>query len=724
MKRAVTLRQVIVMVLAFAMICVPIDLIRPQVYAEEETNPTGEAKVAVPEKSGDYVIMSSEMPDGDSEKIVETEDTSLYVSDSEESEGEDAVVEENMIFEASEEGNSEEGIWITSDDAEEIMEKHNTDWNVDMINADAEQTKEDATENKESVKIAVLDSGADFAACDANITKAVNLVEDEQDYENMLNDMSGHGSAVASIISSIDPNAEIYSVRVLDKDNRGTLSRIVSGIYWCIDNDVDIINMSFGSDNDSEILEKAIEDAKEHGILMVSAAGNDPEKGVQYPARLNDVISVGSVDSNGEMSEENADGDMDVTAPGEDIFTQSALGLYTVVSGTSMAAPHVAAAASLLWKEDRDKPADFIAGLISGSENKTNNDSGDDAGIVDVDYAREVYDEYENDVEKIPQNDSEVVTFADGEVNASWGSEGGGHTTLANYGLDHTKSGKSLDNDEKEALKKGAVYPDDVGNLTHKYAHGSRKTNYIASYIFLTALAQKYRLNSEKLVKPIAKDVFGRGGFSDLAALIKDDFYYSTIYRHKTTDAHIKTEDEWQKWNKAREPVYWTDNKTLGDCHYNNKTKPQQAKLKSLFVYGIALHDLTDTFAHSSYGYKNDDIAKPVYPIVHSDTYKNHKSNSINGADNPGVASKRWEDSQYMSKKVINKAVANALGKVSDFYPEDTSKSMKYFIHNINNKAADVDGKSSHSELKYINVVVSGKLFDGTIKYLNKTQNI
>lgn len=86
MKRAVTLRQVIVMVLAFAMICVPIDLIRPQVYAEEETNPTGEAKVAVPEKSGDYVIMSSEMPDGDSEKIVETEDSSLYVSDSEKAE--------------------------------------------------------------------------------------------------------------------------------------------------------------------------------------------------------------------------------------------------------------------------------------------------------------------------------------------------------------------------------------------------------------------------------------------------------------------------------------------------------------------------------------------------------------------------------------------------------------------------------------------------------------
>ena len=585
MTKAVHLKQVISIAVISSMICTMLSPSAEISFAEEERYVSDGTSVSVPEDTGDYVIMSEGKPNSDCEKIADTDNAAVYVSDSGKAKGDDAVIEENISFEASE-ASSEEGIWITSDDAEKVMEDHNADWNIDMINADIDDTF--ASENTGSVKIAALDSGVDFAACDANVTKAVNLVEDEQNYENMLNDISGHGSAVASIISRIDPEAEIYSVRVLDKDNKGTLSRVVSGIYWCIENDVDIINMSFGTDSSSEILDRAVKDAKEHGILMVSAAGNDPDKDVQYPARLDDVMSVGSVDSNGETSENNASGDLDVLAPGESIFTQSALGLYTVVSGTSMAAPHAAAAAALLWEEDRNKSEDFITGLITDSANTSNTDENYEAGIIDIEYAKEIYDEYEEDAEEVPANENEINTFADGEVNASWK----GHDQLATYGLDHTQSGQSLNNDEKNAFKRGAM--------------------------------------------------------------------------------------------------------------------------KSLFVYGIALHNVTDTFAHASYGHVGDNRSNPIRPIVHEKEYNSHTTSSINGADLSGVAPNRWADSQYASKKVVNKAVAGARGKISDFDPEDTTKNRLYYLSNLSNKAKKIDG-NNHTAFKYINADVSGSLYTGTV---------
>ncbi len=67
------------------------------------------------------------------------------------------------------------------------------------------------------------------------VSSSVNLVKEEQDLPYYMNDMVGHGTAVADIIYQICPKAQIYSVRVLDKDNKGRLSDIVEGIYWYIE---------------------------------------------------------------------------------------------------------------------------------------------------------------------------------------------------------------------------------------------------------------------------------------------------------------------------------------------------------------------------------------------------------------------------------------------------------------------------------------------------------
>lgn len=78
----------------------------------------------------------------------------------------------------------------------------------------------------------------------------------------MYYDITGHGTSVAGIIAltgkvtglkGINPNVQLYSVKVLDNNNMAPISRIIEAIYWCIDNDIDIINMSFGTPHYSVI---------------------------------------------------------------------------------------------------------------------------------------------------------------------------------------------------------------------------------------------------------------------------------------------------------------------------------------------------------------------------------------------------------------------------------------------------------------------------------------
>ena len=107
---------------------------------------------------------------------------------------------------------------------------------------------------KKKIKVAVLDSGVDDGN-DLDLAYSATLVPGEEEMSPLFMDGSGHGNGVAGLIAAkdnkegitgVNPNAEIYSIRVLDDDNRAPLSRIIEGIYMAIDQKVNIINMSFG----------------------------------------------------------------------------------------------------------------------------------------------------------------------------------------------------------------------------------------------------------------------------------------------------------------------------------------------------------------------------------------------------------------------------------------------------------------------------------------------
>lgn len=213
----------------------------------------------------------------------------------------------------------------------------------------------------ENVKIGILDTGIDVTHPDLNIAGGQSFVEGVTSF----NDDQGHGTHVAGIVAAQDndfgvvgiaPDAQLYAVKILDQEGKGNLSDVVAGIYWAIEQQLDIINLSITSSEGSLILQEALEDAYDSGMLIVAASGNALGQAVQtdevlYPARYNTVIAVGSVNNELMRSDFSYYGnELEFVAPGEDIFSthiSTSTGQYEHLSGTSMATAFVTGVAAL-----------------------------------------------------------------------------------------------------------------------------------------------------------------------------------------------------------------------------------------------------------------------------------------------------------------------------------------------------------------------------------------
>jgi subtilisin family serine protease len=174
--------------------------------------------------------------------------------------------------------------------------------------------------------------------------------------EGNQSDEFGHATAIASIlfggngITGICEGARSYYVKVLDDNGKGTVKSVVDGIYWAIDNNIDLINLSLGfmrTEKCPKSLEKACNMAREAGKVVFCAAGNDGGP-VNWPAALRSTICVGSIAENGLKSSFSSVGEVDFVAPGQNLRVLNTNGNVISVSGTSFSTALVTGVAALI----------------------------------------------------------------------------------------------------------------------------------------------------------------------------------------------------------------------------------------------------------------------------------------------------------------------------------------------------------------------------------------
>lgn len=228
----------------------------------------------------------------------------------------------------------------------EVAEPKTITWNIDRVGYGDGRGK----------TAWIIDSGIDFEHSDLNVDK--NRSKSFITNVTSADDENGHGTHVAGIIGALNNSfgvlgvasgANLVSLRVLDKNGKGTLSSVIQALAYVNQNAKagDVVNMSLGEDITSEALDQQVKYTASLGILLAIAAGNDSKPAVQFsPGRANgtNIYTVSAIDSlNNFASFSNYGNDVvDFAAPGVRILSTYTDGRYARLSGTSMAAPHVA----------------------------------------------------------------------------------------------------------------------------------------------------------------------------------------------------------------------------------------------------------------------------------------------------------------------------------------------------------------------------------------------
>lgn len=278
-----------------------------------------------------------------------------------------------------------------------------TPWGIEALGAD------DGAPTAISVRIAIVDTGIDGEHSDLDVGPAGLMTSEPasgSDGPQWLTDEVGHGTHVAGTIAALANGrgvrgvaggaVEIYSLKIFPSPR---ISSLIEAVDWCIDHDIDLINLSVGVDADDEGMEDAMARAREAGCVPIAAAGNTGGS-VLSPARLDDVVAVSAVGAPALIqaktthsnwledpeSEGGAEGyvparftcrgeEIDLCAPGVGILSTVPGGAWAAKDGTSMACPHIVGVAARLlsgradiWGMQRSRArSDAIVALLMAS---------------------------------------------------------------------------------------------------------------------------------------------------------------------------------------------------------------------------------------------------------------------------------------------------------------------------------------------------------------------
>jgi subtilisin family serine protease len=161
----------------------------------------------------------------------------------------------------------------------------------------------------------------------------------------------GHGTMTTGLVHLVAPRAKILPLKAFTSDGTGYLSNIVAALYYAVQNQANVVNMSFDVSTPSAALSQAVSYANQNGVVLVAAAGNENTSAPVYPAALNgNVLGIASTTNWDARSSFSNYGNSDVwiAAPGEYIISTFPGGSYASASGTSFSSPLVAGTAALL----------------------------------------------------------------------------------------------------------------------------------------------------------------------------------------------------------------------------------------------------------------------------------------------------------------------------------------------------------------------------------------
>ena len=297
---------------------------------------------------------------------------------------------------------------------------YKSQWHFDMVNAEAAwQVAQGA-----GVIVAVVDTGVSAGTLsngnksrfkrvpdlkETEIVKGFNFVDGTED----ASDGNGHGTHVAGTISQstnnnfgvagLAPKSKIMPIKVLSDRGSGTVADIANGLRFAADNGAKVINMSLGGGMYSATLARAVKYAHDKGVTVACAAGNGGRQKVEYPASYDGCVAVSALGPDGKLAFYSSYGkELDIAAPGGDTRVDlnkdglpdgvlqdtiargdpNAHGFFPY-QGTSMATPHVAAAAALVISTGVTDP-DRVEAVLKASSKKLNDPIRYGAGGLDA----------------------------------------------------------------------------------------------------------------------------------------------------------------------------------------------------------------------------------------------------------------------------------------------------------------------------------------------------
>ncbi len=258
--------------------------------------------------------------------------------------------------------------------AKRIKPTEQVPWGVKAVYNDSLLSK---SSGGKDANVAILDTGVLKTHPDLK-----NRIKECKDFSSTIalvdgkcDDKNGHGTHVAGIIAAdggsdglgiygMAPEANLFAYKVCSNDGTCWADDVAVALKTAVDEGANIVNMSLGADAPSRLITDATDYAVSKNVLVIAAAGNDgPYIGsIDYPGADANVVAVGAVDKDVQIPDWSSrgsnsttkfyvveDGDMELAAPGVNIESTWKDGDYAILSGTSMASPHVAGLAAKLW---------------------------------------------------------------------------------------------------------------------------------------------------------------------------------------------------------------------------------------------------------------------------------------------------------------------------------------------------------------------------------------